>query len=189
MVNSVKKMQLNGNQFEDATLLNAIESIGQIKNRNPIANTATGTGTDRDPTSHTAINGVHLLSYQECDILTRTSNIIYNLVTKLPEQALLNFTGWDIAGDRAPDINLMADFDEWLGELCFWDRFTEAAILGRMYGDGFLIIGADDGNYPDEPLDPLKDIAAIRFVVPRGASQLTPVGQFVVNPQQFKLVR
>ncbi len=151
------------------------------------SNSQSGVGSSRDPGIYTSVNPTAILTYEEGDNLFRSSTVLYNLVTRLPEQVFENFSGWDFAGVDDMDSVLAADFTSWLEERGFWESLLEACVMARLTGDGFLVMGLVDGHAADEPVEgKLKDID---FFIPKSQVVVKPIGRYVMNPEHFYVTK
>ncbi len=173
--------------FLGDSLTEAFEEVGRSRNYRSTRNTASSIGTERDQNTYNEVAYTSRLSYEELDALFRTSSVIYNLVTKLPEQVIENFSGWDVKGTQDLDIEHSEAFTVWLEERGFFEALEEADILGRLHGDGYIVMGVIDGEYSDEPLG--KSIKDIEYFIPKSQASMRAHGRYQINPEMYQITR
>jgi hypothetical protein len=110
------------------------------------------------------------LNFPLIEQIVGKSMIAYKAATTLPMQALLTFRGW--TKTKEVDAEFQQQSYEW-----FLDNLLtpliEAAVKGRIYGDGFLILGFDDGQAMDKPLN-IPSISAFHGAFARSREYVTP---------------
>jgi hypothetical protein len=149
----------------DGALLNAFGSL--IGNRN------TGLGqSGRDKFLDTSINTIVLpLDRMELHALYRNSKICEKVVDLLPKAATSK-TWLEITLGKGRK-NIPAKALQYANDLKLRDAVREAAILGRLEGDGFIVMGIDDGQLPDVPVNE-KNIRQISWLEVVTRYQLIP---------------
>lgn len=144
----------------DGALLDAYSSLG---------NNYTGLGTGRDRLSHTGINlATQRLEKQHLESLYRSSRLIEKAVSLLPADSAKKWGQWKADGNEQL---LESECDR----LKLRSAFIEAGTLGRLYGDGYIVLGIDDGLPFEEPVD-TNAIRSVRFVRCLSRYNLQPDG-------------
>jgi hypothetical protein len=106
-------------------------------------NLMTGLGGSRDSTSYGAIKILRPLLLNELDNLYHASDLPAKIVNALPEDAMR-------FGVDTGDPELDSAVSRWAA----LDKFKEAWIWGRLYGQGAIVLGINDRlGPPDHPLD------------------------------------
>lgn len=149
----------------DGALLNAFQAI--------INNDTTGLGdANRDKFVGNSINLAYSsLSRMELQALYRSSAICQKVVDLLPKAATSE--NWlEVLLDEGKQ-GVSGKVFQYAEDLKFRSAIREAAIMGRLDGDGFVVIGADDGRSPDQPVNEAA-IRQISWVVPLNRYQLFP---------------
>lgn len=144
----------------DGALLDAYAAIG---------NPYTGIGTLRDPLQNSQVQAPAILSDRELEHLYRASRICEKAVRLLPEAAAQGWVEWHL-GESSIETS---DIDKAMKELQVRKCFARASILGRWYGDGYILMGLDDGQMWDEPVNEEK-IQSIRWLRVLTHNQLIP---------------
>jgi phage-related protein (TIGR01555 family) len=129
----------------DGALLNAFGSL--------IGNQSTGLGqVGRDKFLDTAISTiVRPLDRFELHALYRNSKICEKVVELLPKAATSK-TWLELTIGKGRK-NLPAKALQYANDLGFRDVAREATILARLEGDAFIILGIDDGQLPETPVN------------------------------------
>jgi phage-related protein (TIGR01555 family) len=142
-------------------------------NGSSVYNRVNGTGTGRDPSQYAEVGELVILDHRQKEVLARNSTVIYNLCSRLPEEALAVFTGWDILGEKDVDAKVSEAFTLWLEERFFFEELLSALFQARLYGDGYLIMGLADGQEADLPLD-IKRTKDISFFMAKSSFDMQP---------------
>lgn len=140
----------NGTTRTDGALIDAYAAIG-----NPL----TGLGTHRDPLQHSEVNlAPHILSERDLEALYRSSRICEKAICLLPQAAGSGWVDWEMgeADVEASDIN------DYVKRIKARKGFVTAGLLGRLYGDAYLLLGIDDGQSWDLPINE-SNIRSIRW--------------------------
>jgi hypothetical protein len=144
-------VQLNIFDYNNDGLSDVFGSLGRTNAT--ISNPITGIGTDRDSSQYVEVTHPRILTHDERVGLVTGSRICQNIVQVYPMEASwgqFNFSGNRYA-DRA-DAYLQSYFANFkFGSLhrCF----VEASIEARLHGESYLLLGVEDGNPYDQPLD------------------------------------
>jgi phage-related protein (TIGR01555 family) len=177
---------MNETRLDSASLSRIISSV---------ANNNTGVGTQRDKTrSGVSINASYTLHEWEIQELYRGSGLIQNIVTAYPEDCELawlktktpDFPDSAIAIEEyLKQIEFSGDFDS------IQSAFARASILGRLYGDGFIVMGIADGKDPSEPVE-LGAIQSIEWLKVFDRYEVHP--EYVGNgdrlsPEHYRIYR
>lgn len=149
----------NGNLRLDGALLNVLSGLGDAKH---------------DRSMHTVVSPRSRLTWR----LTKEQKealigvrIINRICSVFPSHALRR--GWklNIEGDKD---NLIRGFDDYCDRLKLKTKMRRFLTLARQYGGAVLVIVADDGRKPSEPLDKDK-IRTIEKLVPLDCYKIRPV--------------
>lgn len=125
-------------------------------------NRITGIGTGRDKTTGGSFFAPWPLQYPEILAMMNGSDLARKIVEKRPKEMMRR--GYEVRCKELDDEDLKAIEDK-ATELRLNEVFLDIAIWARAFGGGLAMIGADDGNSPDEPLDETR-IKAVRFINP-----------------------
>lgn len=108
----------------------------------------------------------------ELETLVKDNAFARNIVEAVPEESLRDgFAVVVTAGDEDVDREPFADE---LERLKLEDALYQAARSARMYGGGAILIGVDDGQTPDQPLNEAA-VRRVRFLVPTDSVELKVV--------------
>ena len=163
------------------------------------ANALTGLNTSRDKSAYTLPYVEALLTPQMLEVLYHTDDIASRIVTAIPDECFRE--PWQIVStalvdkaeemrkagaplrERLDAINRLAtesDAHERAAELegdfkrhGVRQKLREALSWGRLYGLGAVLVGADDGLPPDEPLDWTR-VRSVDFLTTLDKRDLVP---------------
>lgn len=93
---------------------------------------------------------VYTLDKATLEGLYRNNRLIQKVVNLLPEDAAIKPPIISFGGDAKIDGDAVWQYLKKIGTL---HAFTMAGKLGRLYGDGYIILGVDDGRDYWEPVD------------------------------------
>jgi hypothetical protein len=149
----------------DGALMNALGSL--------IGNQMTGLGDrSRDKFASTSIDiRFTPLTQPELQALYRKSKICEKVVDLLPKSATASNWLEITAGQGRKGVPAKAL--QYADDLRFRHAVQEASIQGRLDGDGFIILGIDDGRLPYEPVNEAA-IRQISWVYPIDRYRLIP---------------
>jgi len=123
--------------------------LERVRNRwDSWTNFWTGLGTPRDKTEYGDYQLNSRLTDYELAALYNTSAIPRRIVNIVPREMLRQ--GFAVT---CPDPTAATTVSEKLKSLDALNMVREGFILGRLFGGAVLMIGADDGRDPTEPLD------------------------------------
>lgn len=124
-----------------------------------LRNLVTGLGTIKDPT-HASEFHLHVLSREQLENAYRGDWIARKIVDAPPEDCTREWRQWQATNAQ---IEAIEDTEKTHG---LQQKVKRAMIRGRLYGGGALVVGVDDGNRPDEPVD-LEKVGkdSLKFVV------------------------
>ncbi|BAS57977.1 hypothetical protein NIES2135_26400 [Leptolyngbya boryana NIES-2135] len=164
----------------DGALMNAFGSL--------IGNRSTGLGQHgRDKYLDNAISSfVATLDRTEIHSLYRQNKICEKVVNLLPVAATSkNWLEITLGKGRKTIPSKLIKLSE---ELNFRDHVRESAIAGRLDGDGFIILGIDDGQAPDQPVNEAR-IRQISWIQSVDRYCLTPLTNSGMpgNPDYYQL--
>lgn len=123
------------------------------------ANIASGLGTPLDARTLTTITASRELDQAEIDELYASDDIAATVVDAIPDHATRRWIEVQAEGD---DECARALHDA-LEDLAAPERFAEWMRRNRKDGGALMIIGADDGQTPDQPLD-INRVVAVRHL-------------------------
>lgn len=149
----------------DGALMNALGSL--------IGNQMTGLGDrSRDKFASTSIDiSFTPLTQPELQALYRKSKICEKVVDLLPKSATAsNWLEVTVGQGRK---GIPAKALQYADDLKFRHAVQEATIQGRLDGDGFVILGIDDGRLPFEPVNETA-IRQVSWVYPIDRYRLIP---------------
>jgi phage-related protein (TIGR01555 family) len=170
-------------EFQDG-LNSFLSNFGKT---NSIANTATGVGLPRDPSTTNCINPPSILSHIEAQNLYRSSKVIENIICKVPDAAIASLVGWDITGSNKQDADFTRDYYAWLQELGFFEALREACYSARLLGDGFILLDVNDGLDASEEVN-YNTVKSLDFLVAKGQDECFPTDSWLY-PQQYTINR
>lgn len=110
-------------------------------------NVLSGVGTARDKRTH-AFHRTNPLPHAEAEDLYRGNDLAGKLVDKLVDEALRKGVNINVKGDSDIGEAIDAQIDELEG----LEKIGEAWKWARAFGGSLLLMGADDGREPSEPL-------------------------------------
>lgn len=112
-------------------------------------NAITGLGGSRDKTTRATVKPICVLQPTELEALYNGNDLAAKIVHKLPREALRQ--GFRVQGDNSEALD--AEHRSWGTR----NLVLEAAIWGRLYGAGAILIGTDESTGAmDQPLDLAK---------------------------------
>lgn len=89
------------------------------------------------------------------DYMFRGDAVTQRIIKIFPEEAIRK--GWEVSGDPK---GIISDVMKRLG---FTEKLTTAAMWARLYGGAVMVLGLNDGNYSDEPLD-INNLKSIDYI-------------------------
>ena len=133
-----------------------------------IANHQTGLGTHRDKSTHATVGDLPRLMRHDAHVLFRGSLLIQKIVQLLPQDGVKKWGQISLK-----ESSEQPEFSQHERQLSLRDKIAEAAIEGRLTGDGFVVIGLDDGLLWDEPVDESR-ISSVRWLKVLNRYDLSP---------------
>lgn len=106
------------------------------------------------------------------DTLYAVDDMAAKIVNTLPEEMIRE--GFEIKHDDARFPNLQADLDSILDELGVIPKIEEGLKWGRLYGGAGTVLGVEDGNDADMPID-FGNITKLEFLNNLSRFELLPV--------------
>jgi phage-related protein (TIGR01555 family) len=134
------------------------------------SNVVTGLGGSLDPSSYNRPRARRELTQSEIDALYQDDDIAARIVNALPDHATRRWIDVETPGDGEAGKAL----SDALEDLNAADKFAEWMRRDRKDGGAVMIVGADDGQLPDQELnfDTIKSVRALhvleRWQVTRG---------------------
>lgn len=147
---------------DDGALLNAL-------GHNPLVNPASGMGTARDRSVYTQIGTTNLLTRDEVEQAYSGDWLCRRVVDLLAYEATKNPPLFVLGGQEGQlkrAAKMIAAVQQSITALDVMTVLREAAILARLYGGAAIIMGLDDGQEADQPLNAgsLRRVAWLRAV-------------------------
>ena len=129
--------------------------FNNMSGRGSIGNPTTGLGTSRDPSTHAEVLQPYQLSHLDCENLIEGSRIARNIVSVYPmESSWANFTfGNENYRKYSSYSQKAADYFQNLKTGSLHMKFIEVSIEARLHGEAFLLMGFEDGQSYDKPLN------------------------------------
>lgn len=139
---------------DSSALKQVFGSMGAMSGGNSsFFNPVTGVGSSRDPSQYFQITSPHILTHEERIGLVEGSRICQNITQIYPMESSwgnLSFSGNRYAKTANQSIQtLFKNFK--LGSLHYC--FMEAAIEARLHGESYLMLGVEDGQSYDQPVN------------------------------------
>lgn len=144
------------NEFrtDSETLAKVYNQMG-YRQINPLRNQMSGLGTERDPSSYFEVAYTTPLQHQERKDLFRNSRIAKNIVMIYPEEASwynCSFGSQKYAS-YGVDAQRINTYLENLKTGSLEHKTRIASMEGRLHGEGWLLLGINDGQRFDKPID------------------------------------
>jgi uncharacterized protein len=124
---------------------------GHVARLDAWQNPLTGVGTGQDKTVWGRFSTVRRVTDVELTNLYNGSPLAAKIVEKKPKEMFRRGYELECADVDASALKDLQDYAE--EELHISDEFLDAVIFGNQYGGDALVMGIDDGNMPDTPLD------------------------------------
>lgn len=140
---------------EDGTLINAYAGL---------QNAQTGAGTRRDKSLNFEVNSEALtISREDCEMLFKTSGLVQKIVGLLPEDSPVEWYSIKLGTDKTAPQDISNYLED---NLQLHEKLVEASVLARLHGNAYIIILANDGQTPDQPIneDKLDEITDIKVL-------------------------
>jgi phage-related protein (TIGR01555 family) len=141
-----------------------------------LVNVITGLGVpSKDKTAATGIASRVLLSERELEALY-VSGVPRRYVDAIADEILRHRTTLKLGNDNLSEERsqqLINDFEAFLQTTNFHHALSEVVKLQRLYGGAGLVLLIDDGQEPDQPVDPAR-IRAVQGFVPLSRHELIP---------------
>jgi hypothetical protein len=160
----------------------ALQGMSGASSSSPlISNPVTGQGTSIDPLEYSFWVG-HPYNYDELsreakDLVYLKSAIAQRECDIIPTRTMATFRGWSLVDKE--DNQLIRNISNYFLEEIY-DDFLDAAKMGNLYGDAFLVLLFDDGQDLREPLD-ISKITDFYGACPFSRYSLTVENQFVLG--------
>ena len=127
------------------------------------------------------------LPYEEAASIYASDPLAKKIVKHIVESALIRDYRF-IIGDKEEDFNIRFNKerkDRIDKKFKIKQLIYDAAVWARVFGTSYILVGADDGNKPDTPLD-INKIKTIKWVKAFDAQEVFPfVGSFDPNSTNF----
>jgi GNAT superfamily N-acetyltransferase len=156
-------------------------SIVRLDNIQSLVNIATGQGTNQyDPFNHDTLknDGVAFLDQHTQAHLRRQHKILRKLIETIPDQMTFRWGQITLGENSENDLDVKEDIEKWLSELptrTVYNEyqgvaaaFNQAQKAANETGNAALILMADDGQAPDQPLKKIKTLDGL-FLADRWA--------------------
>ncbi len=179
------------------------DSYGLINTFSLLANQQTGIGTSRSKSEAIALNFGGGLSRKELEMLPQRDELIRRVIEIFPQSAAKAWFSLHIANNKAGD-NLADEMMRYLEDLGdrldatkieqraelygVQEAFLLASCLARQFGKAYILVGVDDGNRLDKPIDK-EAIASLRWLQVYDNSEILPISEHGhYPPQLYELV-
>jgi phage-related protein (TIGR01555 family) len=113
------------------------------------SNDVTGFGTPDDKTTYTRFMGGQLLTLQELSNIYHGDDLGARMIDVVPDEMLREGFTLELG-----DADLNVAVSDKLEALGIDEKLANGIRWGRLYGEGAVLIGADDGRQPSQPLVP-----------------------------------
>jgi phage-related protein (TIGR01555 family) len=158
-----------------------------------LSNPLTGLGTARDKTKKFQINQISRLSQKRLENLYRGEGVLTRLINCYPlecrrdwmsiKQIRLENQPEQPVGELLPYLEKLKNKT---GKIGVKEAFTQASILGRHHGDGFILIGIADGQEPNQPVNE-KSIQSIEWLKILNRYEIYPDSKDYHNPEYYSV--
>lgn len=140
---------------EDGALLDAYAGLYNLE---------TGAGTRRDKSLNFHVNiQASYITREECNALFRTSGLVQKIVALLPEDSPVEWYSLNLGADDITPQEITNYLEDRLG---LHEKLVEASVLARLHRNAYIVILANDGRSPSEPLDEdnLEEITSLKVL-------------------------
>jgi phage-related protein (TIGR01555 family) len=159
-----------------------IRTDGNLRNfYGSLSNPLTGAGTLRDKGMGFEVSPTYRIQLQEGVWLYRDNWLLQRAIDLLPKEATREWFEWKL-GDT--QLKVWADLDGYLRRLEARMNFREAVRSERHYGGCGMLVGVDDGQGQDQPIN-LERIRSVTFLQPLDRHRIYPE-QTVLNSNPLK---
>lgn len=168
---------------EDGALLDAYAGLYNMQ---------TGAGTMRDKNLNFEINyQAQTITREACETLFKTSGLVQKIVALLPEESPIEWYSLNLGKDTTAPQDVINDLEDRLG---LHEKLVEASVLARLHHNAYIVIFANDGKLPSEPLDEenLEEIVGLKVL---SSYELQPSvwgteigGHSLIEPEHYDLI-
>jgi uncharacterized protein len=150
-----------------------------------LVNAATGANiAGRDKSLGWSAGTLTILDQHTVEVLHAESFECKNVIETLPEEMTREWIELTIDDGDSELIAQLTDYEHRIG---LRDGFREAQTKANLYGGAILVLFADDGKAPDEPLD-TKAIRSISGCESLDRWQVMPIGNAPHRPDFYQVV-
>lgn len=129
------------------------EYLGNITHFDGWSNIITGLGMkNRDKKKSTKID-FDVYSAEDLECIYSMSDIAENIIDILPEDMMTKGHTISLGEDEEKEASATEALNDFKKIYNLDKKITEAMKMARLYGDSYLILGWDDGQEPDQPLN------------------------------------
>jgi len=114
-------------------------------------NQLTGIGSYADKTTHGRFHEVRRITDKELTNLRNGSALAAKIIEKRPNEAFRR--GYDLECDDVDQTDANDLHEYAVEELNLDEEYLRGQVLANQYGGALMVLGCDDGNLPNEPLD------------------------------------
>lgn len=136
-------------------------------------NMKTGIGTRRDRRSHT-LPVVDYLNFEQCTTIYRASDILARAVDEPVTEAFKKGFRISIKDEDGEDEDGMTKAQTWSDDHLVLEKLQKAIRWARQYGGAAILIGANDGQTADMPLNEDR-IRSIDYVTVLDKRECVPI--------------
>ena len=133
-------------------------------------NSLIGYGTARDKLTGGSFGIFNQLNWTELQYLYYGDDIAARICDAMPEDMLRR-------GFTLEDFDGVDDLVDQLEDLGFEEKLGQAMTWGNVYGGGAIVIGADDGQEPQYPLD-VERVKSVKFLNVVDRRYVYPISYF-----------
>lgn len=173
--------------MESENLENEISNDSMWNAYSLLSNSMTGSGTSSDKRSYTQINNPTNLSEIELTALYDSHSMIQTVVDLYPNDGYTSWIKLNIGEYQNEILKYLEDLSKTVGKISCREAFCMASKLARLYGDAYIIIGANDGLPLDKPVD-VKRLKGIEWLQVLNYNELQPdTSKF--NPTYIDIIK
>lgn len=150
-----------------------------------LVNVLTQMGTGGDRSEYTTVGRGARIPKQQLEDLYRVP-ICRRVVNARPNSAILK--GWNLTLGSESDQKIVSKFAKYSDRLKLKNKFRTAQVQANIYGGAVLVVAAEDGKDPRDPLDE-KKISTISSLQVLDRYKIQPVLNFGIDPEDPEFYR
>lgn len=149
-----------------------------------MSNRQLGFGDHRDKTKAAQVNQVNKLLLTDRINLFRGSMIVRRAVETLPKTAGRVWLKWTFGSSKRAKSD---KFDDYFKTLGFRKALVQASIEARHHGEGYILLGINDGLDWSQPVNELGIRSVIRLKVLTAEQVFPDIQSGVMEPEYFRV--